>query len=195
MSLWARVLQELPNSRLVLKGRSNALSAENRRQHVRNIFVNHGISPDRLELLGKEPSYAQHLTHYRRLDIVLDPFPYNGTTTTCEALWMGLPVVTLAGDRHVSRVGVSILSNVGLPELIAGTPEEYVRIATSLADSPKNLSRLRSTLRDRMHRSPLTDSIRLTRALEAEYRNMWVHWCQSEHRSPAPRDTLRLTDG
>ncbi len=110
MALWARILQDLPNSRLVLKGRSNALSAENRRQHVRDIFVNHGISPDRLELLGKEPSYAQHLTHYSRLDIVLDPFPYNGTTTTCEALWMGLPVVTLAGDRHVSRVGVSILT-------------------------------------------------------------------------------------
>ena len=108
---------------------------------------------------------------------------------------MGLPVIALAGDRHVSRVGVSILNNVGLPQLIADTPEQYVQIATSLADSPKDLSRLRSTLRERMLCSPLTDSIRLTRALEAEYRNMWVHWCQSDQSSPVPAagsDTLAM---
>jgi predicted O-linked N-acetylglucosamine transferase (SPINDLY family) len=117
------------------------------------------------------------LALYRQVAIGLDPFPYHGTTTTCEALWMGVPVITLAGQTHVSRVGVSLLTNLGLPELIAQTPEEYVRMAVDLANDLPRLSHLRSTLRQRMEQSPLMDAPRFARHVEAAYRQMWRTWC------------------
>ncbi|MEW6054477.1 MAG: hypothetical protein AB1552_11935, partial [Nitrospirota bacterium] len=122
----------------------------------------------------------EHLTVYNRIDIALDTYPYHGTTTTCEALWMGVPVITLAGSTHVSRVGVSLLSNAGLPELIAKTPEEYVAIATELAHDLERLRVLRRNLRTMMSNSPLTDAKRFTAHLENCYRTMWKNWCNSD---------------
>lgn len=185
MALWARVLAAVPGSRLVMKDRSGVFAYAARRQYVRDIFRYHGIPADRLDLCDKEPDYAKHLDAYRRVDVMLDPFPYNGTTTTCEALWMGLPVVTLAGATHVGRVGVSILSNVELTDLIAESPEEYVRKAVDLASDRDGLLFLRDTLRDRMQRSPLMDAKRFTRSLEEMYRQMWRRWCEITARERA----------
>jgi predicted O-linked N-acetylglucosamine transferase (SPINDLY family) len=113
------------------------------------------------------------------VDIALDTFPYHGTSTTCDALWMGVPVVTLAGQSHVSRVGLSLLSNIGLPELVATTVDEYVGVAVNLATDRDRLKRLRLTLRERMQNSPLMDSPTFARNLEAAYRQMWRKWCET----------------
>ena len=126
------------------------------------------------------PAAEDHLNLYNRIDIGLDTFPYNGTTTTCEALWMGVPVVTLEGDRHAGRVGVSLLNQVGLTELIAKTPEEYVQIAVDLAKDTYKLANLRASLRPRMAASPLCDGKGFTRTLEQAYREMWRKWCNAQ---------------
>ena len=107
------------------------------------------------------------------MDIALDPFPYNGVTTTCDALWMGVPVISLAGQMSVSRQGVRFLRSAGLDELLAETPEDYIRIASDLAGDLARLAALRTTLRERMSRSPVVNAHRLTRDLEAAYRTMW----------------------
>jgi predicted O-linked N-acetylglucosamine transferase (SPINDLY family) len=114
----------------------------------------------------------QHFDAYKRIDIALDTFPYNGTTTTCEAIWMGVPVVTFAGDRHVSRVGSSILTNVGLTECIATGHQAYVDLAVRLAGDMETLSGIRRGLRERMRGSPLMDATRFCRMLEDHYRKM-----------------------
>ncbi len=136
-----------------------------------------GVHPGRLELRGVEPDYAAHLALYNQVDIALDPFPYHGTTTTCEALWMGVPVITLAGQTHVSRVGVSLLTNMGLAELIAATPDAYETIAVELAHDLPRLSSLHSSLRHRMERSPLLDAPQFAREVETVYRQAWRIWC------------------
>jgi predicted O-linked N-acetylglucosamine transferase (SPINDLY family) len=120
---------------------------------------------------------AEYFGSYQRIDVALDPFPYGGGTTTCDALWMGVPVVSLAGQTAVGRGGVSILSNVGLPELIAQTPEHYVQVAAKLAQDLPRLSQLRATLRERMQASPLMNAPRFARNVEAAYRTMWRRWC------------------
>jgi predicted O-linked N-acetylglucosamine transferase (SPINDLY family) len=113
-----------------------------------------------------------HLATYHQIDIALDTFPYNGATTTCEALWMGVPVVTLVGDRHASRMGLSLLATVGLRELIAYTKAEYVNIAVKLANDLESLQSLRAGLRERMQSSPLMDASIFTGHLEAIYRQL-----------------------
>ncbi|HZK81184.1 MAG TPA: hypothetical protein VFC46_08965, partial [Humisphaera sp.] len=125
---------------------------------------------------------SAHLAVYREIDIALDSFPYTGVTTTCEAMWMGVPVVTLAGTAHVSRVGVSLLSNVGLPELIATTPERYLAIAAELAADRPRLAELRRSLRQRMLESPLMDGPGFARDVEATYRHAWRRWCADANR-------------
>ena len=114
----------------------------------------------------------QHFDAYKRIDIALDTFPYNGTTTTCEALWMGVPVVTFAGDRHVSRVGTSLLTSVGLTECIATGRQAYVDLAVRLASDMETLSAIRRGLRERMRGSPLMDATRFCRILEGHYQKM-----------------------
>jgi predicted O-linked N-acetylglucosamine transferase (SPINDLY family) len=173
--LWAQILHAVPDSRLLLKTR--ALGSESTQRRVRQIIGEAGIDAGRLELRGYEPDHGNHLALYRRLDVALDTFPYHGTTTTCEAMWMGVPVVALAGKTHASRVGVSLLNNIGLPELVANTPEEYVRLAAGLAGDPLRLGHLRNTLRQRMESSPLMDAPRYARDIEAAYRAMWQRWC------------------
>jgi protein O-GlcNAc transferase len=176
VALWAAVLKALPDARLLLKTKN--LSDRATCHNAREMFTAQGISPDRLDLLSHIPSFTGHLDTYNRIDIGLDTFPYNGTTTTCEALWMGVPVITLAGNTHASRVGVSLLTNIGLPGLIAETVGEYVSIAVKLAGDLKNLQSLRENLRGMMAHSLLTDAKRFVIALETCYREIWQKWCK-----------------
>jgi predicted O-linked N-acetylglucosamine transferase (SPINDLY family) len=142
------------------------------------------VQTERLELRGSEPDFRSHLEVYNQMDIALDTFPYHGTRTTCEALWMSVPVVTLAGQAHVSRVGVSLLDAVGLPELIAQSPQEYVSIAARLAADLPRLAELRRTVRGRMRASALMDGAAFTRNVEAAYRQMWRTWCAADAGKP-----------
>ena len=177
LELWSRVLHGVPGSRLLLKNR--ALGEPSVQQRVRAALEAAGVAPERVELMGHVSGVANHLALYGRVDIALDSFPYHGTTTTCEALWMGVPVITLAGKTHVSRVGVSLLGNVGLPELVAASQEEYVRIATALAADLPRLGQMRATLRTKMEQSALMDAPRFARAMETAYRQMWRAWCEA----------------
>ena len=155
LALWARVLAAVPDSRILLKG--HGLHEPEIAATINDRLESLAITPDRIELLGRTPNIASHLALYERMDVALDPFPYHGTTTTCEALWMGVPVVTLAGDRHASRVSASLLTAAGHPEWIAHSPDDYVAIATRLATSPETLASTRRNLRDELRRSPLLD--------------------------------------
>jgi predicted O-linked N-acetylglucosamine transferase (SPINDLY family) len=125
---------------------------------------------------NREP-YYDYLKQYQQIDIALDPFPCNGGTTTCNALWMGVPVITFSGKTAVGRGGVSVLRNVGLTELIAGSTQHYVQIAGELASNPARLSELRQGMRDRMRASSLMESSRFARNVEAAYHQMWQTWC------------------
>jgi protein O-GlcNAc transferase len=138
-----------------------------------------GVAAERVELVAWLPNAAAHLALYHRVDIALDPFPYNGTTTTCEALWMGVPVVTLRGDRHAARVGASLLSQIKLMDLIANSVDEYLEIAVALARNSERLSDLRRVLRPRMAASGLCDEPAFVRKMESASRMMWQHWCES----------------
>jgi protein O-GlcNAc transferase len=175
LDLWTQVLRRLPTSHLVLK--SAGLEDPPTRDRFLAIISMQNIDPHRITLLGKSASLQDHLSHYSQIDIALDTYPYHGTTTTCDALWMGVPVITLAGDRHVSRVGVSLVTAVGLPELIGDSSERYIDLAIDLARDEHRLSLLRRLLRDRMRSSALTDAPALARAIESAYRTMWTIWC------------------
>ena len=165
---WGRLLAAVPGSRLVLK--SFGLGAPALRAAARARLAEAGIDPDRAELLDHAASASAHLAAYARLDVALDTFPYHGTTTTCEALWMGVPVVTLAGDRHSSRVGMSLLAAAGRSEWIASDWDEYVCIAAGLGAGAGRLAAVRTSLREEMRRSVLMDhegqAGRLAAALE-----------------------------
>jgi predicted O-linked N-acetylglucosamine transferase (SPINDLY family) len=178
LQVWARILRELPTSRLLLK--ATAFGAASARERISRYLIDQGIDESRLSLRDLEPAYADHLAMYGRIDIALDTFPYHGTSTTCDALWMSVPVVTLAGRTHVSRVGVSLLSNIGLPELIAHSTEEYARIAIDLGRDPDRLQALRESMRGRMTASPLMDAPQFARDVEAAYRRIWQNWCAAE---------------
>lgn len=174
LRLWAQVLAAVPDSSLLLK--SSAFAENVTCERIRSLFQTHGIPPERIHLRDRTRSQSEHLAFYRGMDIALDTFPYHGTTTTCEAMWMGVPVVTLEGASHRSRVGVSLLSNVGLKQLIATSPEEYVRIASSLARDIPELEVMQRTLRERMLGSPLMDASRFTRDIENAYEAIWKDW-------------------
>lgn len=175
LKVWSGILRELPQSRLMLK--SQAFISKMVCNRVTDVFEKDGVSAERIEFMSFEPSIKMHLDLYNRIDIALDTFPYHGTTTTCEALWMGVPVITLAGNSHVSRVGVSLLSNVGLPELIASTSGEYITKAVNMANDPDKLKTLRERLRQMMKNSPLTDEKLFTSYLEQIYHEIWNKWC------------------
>ena len=175
VATWARVLDGAPTSRLLIKSRPLA-DAETHKRYV-EMFDAHGIDAERVELIPRIPLRYGHLGAYGRVDIGLDPFPYNGTTTTCEALWMGVPVITLSGDRHAGRVGASILNRVGLGDLVAETREAYVETAVALANDLNRLSTLRNGLRDRVRQLPLCDADAFARDVEAAYREMWRRVC------------------
>jgi predicted O-linked N-acetylglucosamine transferase (SPINDLY family) len=167
---WSAILKLTPGSRLIVK--SQALTDINVRQRLAQRFADCGIGAQQLELCGFLP-FDQHFELYQRVDLALDTFPYNGTTTTCEALWMGVPVLALEGDHHVSRVGVSLLSGIGLNAFIARSVEDYINKAVCLSEDVNMLSHTRSMLRKMMRDSPLMDAHSLTRSLESAYEAMW----------------------
>jgi predicted O-linked N-acetylglucosamine transferase (SPINDLY family) len=177
IGLWARVLHAAPSSRLLLK--AAGLADPETRQTLLDSFASEDIGEDRLVFVERTVGYRDHLAIYGQVDISLDTFPYNGTTTTCEALWMGVPVIALAGKRHAARVSLDILTRLDLPELVAQDQDEYVRIAANLANDRARLIELRSTLRPRMLKSRLMDGKAHARALEDAYRQMWKTWCAS----------------
>jgi predicted O-linked N-acetylglucosamine transferase (SPINDLY family) len=173
--LWSRILREIPTSRLLLK--NAGLKDAGTCARIQQKFAEHGITADRLDLLASVTTTREHLALYNRIDLALDTFPYHGTTTTCESLWMGVPTVTLAGAVHVSRVGVSILRAIGLPELVAETPEQFARIAVQLASDQPRLAAMRSSLRQQMTASPLMDAVGFARKIEEACRTVWKRWC------------------
>lgn len=176
IKLWSDILNALPQSRLILKHLQlgNAVT----RDTVAKQFGIHGIAPERLDLHAKLPKFEDHLALYGQVDIGLDPFPFNGCTTTFEALWMGVPVISLRGDRHVARVGASILTHLGHPELLAETPEGYVKLATELANDPARLASYREQLRGTLKSSPLGDAVGFTSKVEQAYREMWTQFAR-----------------
>ncbi len=165
--LWAQLLAAQPAARLLLK--SPGANDPETQNFFRAQFASHGVAPERIRFNGEALPMRQHLALYLGCDVALDPLPYNGTTTTCEALLMGVPVVTLAGETHVSRVGASLLRCVGLPEFVATTPAEYVSLATRLAASIPR----RAELRARLLTSPLGDTVRFTRNYETAMLEAW----------------------
>jgi predicted O-linked N-acetylglucosamine transferase (SPINDLY family) len=171
LRVWAQVLAAAPRSRLLL------LSPQGKaRDHVRSVLQGGGVEPSRVDFVDRcgRPEY---LRRYCDVDIGLDVFPYNGHTTSLDALWMGVPVVTLAGDTVVGRAGASQATRLDLPELVATTPDEYVRIASALTGDLERLAELRHTLRDRMKRSVFMDGAGFARDLESAYRNAWRSYC------------------
>ncbi len=168
VTLWSRILRAVPGSRLLLK--TWQLSQPRTRRRLVRTFAEHGIGAERLILEGATPDY---LESYRRMDVALDPFPRTGGATTADALWMGVPVVSLAGGRYIERQGLTLLHAVGLDELVAVDEEAYLSKAVALVRDPARLSLLRENLRPRMATSPLGDAAGLARALEDAYRDMW----------------------
>ncbi len=177
MDLWIKILQQVPNSRLLLHSKLGA-----HRQRMLDYFAAQGIAADRLEFIAAIP-WEQYTHLYARIDIALDPFPYNGGITSCDTLWMGVPLISLRGQTAVGRAGSSILSNVGLPELIAGDPAQYVHLAVELANDLPRLTELRRSLRDRVRQSPLMDAPRFTKNVEFAYRQIWQKWCEDHRKS------------
>ncbi len=170
---WARVLNAVPKSHLLL------LSPQgDARNHVRTFLGDYGIESSRIEFVDRQDRLV-YFDMYRRIDIGLDTFPYNGHTTSLDSFWMGVPVVTLVGDTVVGRAGWSQLSNLNLTELAGRTPEQFVEIAVSLANDLPRLGRLRSSLRQKMLDSPLTDAVKFAQGIESAYRLIWRQWCAS----------------
>ncbi|HMD53703.1 MAG TPA: hypothetical protein VKJ65_04040, partial [Phycisphaerae bacterium] len=170
LSLWARVLQVVPDSRLILLAPPGQAWQQTLAELGRD-----GVQPERVKFFPIQPA-AEYLKSYLNIDFGLDTFPYNGHTTSLDGLWMGVPTVTLIGNTVVGRAGFSQLSNLGLTELAARSPEQFVEIAVKLAGDIPRLQELRRTMRQRMQASPLMDAKRFARNVEAAYRNVWKKW-------------------
>lgn len=175
LKLWAGVLAAVPDSRLMIKafGLGDTFVVNQYQQQLARL----GVDAARVTFCRAETDVPTHLSRYAEVDIALDTWPYNGTTTTCEALWMGVPVVSLSGRGHWSRVGLSLLSAIGLQELVCETPEQFASIAGGLAADSNRLAELRGTLRARLAQSPLMDARSMCGALERVYRELWTAWC------------------
>lgn len=176
VALWARVLKEVPDARLLLF--RNTLAAPATRARYVEAFGRHGIGPERLDLRW-ERRHPNYMAVYRDIDVALDTLPFAGHTLTCEGLWMGVPTVTLMGRDFAGRMGASVLHMAGLEGFTARTEDEFVRIAAGWAGRPQELARLRQGLRRQVERSRLCDATAFTRALEAAYRGMWRNWCET----------------
>ena len=174
-ALWKRILNAVPDSRLLVAGGADERSAAG----LLDELAAAGVARKRVTVVPFAP-VQDYLRRYDAVDIALDPTPYSGGTTTCDALWMGVPVVTLPGPRPASRSAASILSTVGLREWIAQTPDDYVRLAVGFARETDRLAALRTSLRDRMRGSPLMDEKKFVLDLELAYRRMWQEWCEGD---------------
>lgn len=190
IALWARVLKAVPGSRLFLKTKQFGIADV--RQRITDRFAANGIEADRLIFEGSSPR-VEYLATYHRVDIALDPFPFPGGTTTAESLWMGVPVLTLAGERFHERQGVGLLMNAGLPDWIAADENDYVARAVSHAGDLPRLAALRKGLRQKVLDSPLFDAPRFARHFESALRSMWQAWCL-EQRVPHVRKKLPQVD-
>jgi predicted O-linked N-acetylglucosamine transferase (SPINDLY family) len=180
--LWLEVLRNNPDTHLILKNES-FLDQPTRKEWL-DRFHTSGIHKDRIQLRGITESVVEHLELYSQVDIGLDTMPYNGTTTTCEALWQGVPVITLPGKTHCSRQGLSLLNQVGLSDFIAESQSHFVAIASGFVNRPERISELRSDLRDRMKSSSLCDGTGLTKDVEAAYAAVMAQWRNTvEHRT------------
>jgi predicted O-linked N-acetylglucosamine transferase (SPINDLY family) len=191
LDIWAQVLLATPYSRLLLKWRT--FNDEDMRQKVTQALQDRGVGVERIVLRG--PSFHADMLHeYADIDIALDPFPFTGGLTSCEALWMGVPIITWPQSRVVSRQTLAILQQIGLPELVAHDAQDYVRIATELATDAKRLQQLRETLRERMRQSPLMDAQTFTRQWEFALLNLYarIHDHQSTSRLNLPSQEERL---
>jgi protein O-GlcNAc transferase len=183
LQLWSRVLAAVPNSRLRLKGDGFGQPAVRARYEER--LGRCGISVSRVDLLELTASPVDHLALYQTVDVAFDTFPYHGTTTTCEALWMGVPVISLAGNDHRSRVGASLLTAVGHSGWCARTPDEFVGAAVELAQDPAALNAIRLSLRPAMAASPLLDHVGQAARFGAALRAAWASWCLPGNRRAA----------
>ncbi|HPF57642.1 MAG TPA: tetratricopeptide repeat protein [Candidatus Competibacteraceae bacterium] len=179
LALWAEVLNTVPDAHLHIA----AIPSGRAQERIISVMKQSGVDCERIEFIPPL-AFDKYLACIAQVDLVLDPFPYNGGTTSIDALIMGVPLVTLAGDRSIARGGVSLLSNLGRVELIAATPQEYIGIVQQLANEPLRLAALRQGLRQQLAHSPLMDGARFTRNLEALYRQMWQTWCDSQQQNP-----------
>jgi predicted O-linked N-acetylglucosamine transferase (SPINDLY family) len=177
IEVWAEVLLAVPGSRMLIKTRGIGTPAA--RRSILGQFEDRGVAPVRVQTQELVETKSEHLGWYGKVDIGLDTFPYNGTTTTCEALWMGVPVVTLAGRVHAGRVGASILGSLGLRELVADSPRRFVEIAAGLAADHARLVSLRAGMRERMRNSRLMDAADMAAQFEKAVRAIWQEWCAS----------------
>jgi predicted O-linked N-acetylglucosamine transferase (SPINDLY family) len=175
LDLWCRILRDVPSAHLLVS--RNTLQGQTAAD-LRRQFEDRGIAPSRLVFERIEPVNLQHLRLYHDMDVALDPFPWNGHTTACEALWMGVPVLALRGQRHASRMVASVLCALGLTDWLAETPEDYHRLAVQWAGDWTRLADLRWRLRSLLSESVLCDGAAFTRGLEAAYRQMWQRWCK-----------------
>lgn len=173
IAAWFQIMRAMPDAALLLHSGEGS-----HRQRLRDRFRDAGVDPSRITFVSKT-SLALYFEQYQRIDIALDPFPYPGGTTTCDALWMGVPVVTRAGSTAVSRGGLSILSNIGLPELVTSDTDQYIRTTLDLAADPARLGELRRSLRARMKSSPLMDAPQFALDVEAAFRQMWREWAKA----------------
>lgn len=180
IALWSRILNAVPRSKLYLK--ATQLREHETRRLTEERFASHGIPSDRLILEAAAPR-NEYFAAYRKVDFALDPFPYTGGTTTVEALWMGVPVLSLAGECFLARQGVGFLMNAGLPDWVASDPEDYVARAVSHASDTQRLAALRRELRAQVLASPIFDADRFSGHFEAALRGMWEKWCGQQHPS------------
>jgi protein O-GlcNAc transferase len=178
LGLWAEILRRVPGARLLSKAK--AWIDPQLRDEMRDWFARQGIEPSRLELAAHIRSTRDHLDLYNAVDICLDTFPYSGITTTCEALWMGVPVIALPGGNQVSRLCSAILHAAGYPELVAGSEAEYIEKAVALASNVAQIRRGRSSMRSRLKRSPVMDERRFTATCEKALREVWQRWVRPQ---------------
>jgi predicted O-linked N-acetylglucosamine transferase (SPINDLY family) len=177
LAVWAKILARVPNLRLFIK--SPYLEDQEVRKNIIERITAAGIGEDRVEITGFFAATQDHLAAYSRVDVALDTFPYNGTTTTCEALWMGVPVVSRIGDRHSARVGLSLLTAVGHAEWAAENEDAYIEKAVALAQDRALRSQLRESLRSQVAASILCDHAGQATRFEAALRHAWSEWCRS----------------
>jgi len=172
INVWSKILHLVPKSKLILKCNKFKYNKD----YFFKLFKDKGLTDDRIQFYEHLPNTNDHLDLYNSIDIGLDPFPYNGATTTCEALWMGVPVITLLGNRHVARVGASILTNVNLKDFIAKDIDSYIKLAADMSVNTKKLKEIRKTLRGSMQKSPLCDARSFAADVETAYKNMWYNY-------------------
>lgn len=176
VDVWGRILHQVPDSRLLLKYK-NCFADAYVQDCFRRRFAERNVPSERLMFVGGDLARSEQLALLNRIDVALDPFPFNGSTTSFEALWMGVPLVTMAGDHFVARVGASLLVPLGLEEWVAHDADEYRRIAIRLAGEARGAKEPRIRLRHQVAASPLCDARAYARAIESAYRSMWREWC------------------